>query len=176
MKDVTEGIFVLTRTIQNPESDRRSSYSWMQERRAWDAGWKFVIRRDHTMEAELRDRRGRYLTEGVKCYQISRIGIGSGAGNTIMFQVSSDGVRFVYPVSRDTAKAYTELLESLVPSTDPFDAYHWLFVRTNRTLGSAHDALWRLYRSGKVSADDISAALKEADTEDDIGSCEFQEG
>ncbi|MFI5296636.1 MAG: hypothetical protein ACHREM_00945 [Polyangiales bacterium] len=152
------GIFILSETVQNPAPDRRTRGKW-QQATEWKSGWRFSIRRAEHLERE----------EAPNFKAFSLMCLEDAHAESVTFWEREGAPLVVAGYRGDdtgTPEALTRLAGLLRPSTTQRDEFVWLFHRNRDDMrGGAADALWHLFKSGKVTAADIAAAQAASENE-----------
>lgn len=156
-----EGIYILKETIPNPEADRRMRDSWIHAP-TWEKGGTYVIRRAIWIERDWKENG----VENITAYELRNIG-SRYAGRGVAFVVRGAGV--AEPIGVDEGKmekALLALAAALEPSKDKYDELVWCFQERGERMhdGAAH-VLWQLFKAGKVTTDDVRAAMDAQDAE-----------
>ena len=149
------GIFVLSKDITNPTPDRRYRDKWLAAV-TWEKDWRFSIRRIEYREKD-------YAESGieVKVYELKWLG--SRYSGTVEFVERGAGeIRCGYWREDPKAQAaMMELVGGLTLSTDKHDEFLWQFLKDGNSVRDyGDDVLWQLYKAGKITNEDIAAAMK----------------
>lgn len=156
-----EGIFILKQSITNPEADRRMRDSWIHAS-TWEKGGTYVIRRAKWVERDWKESG----VENITAYELYSIG-SRYAGRGVVFVVRGAGV--LEPIGGHEGKmekALLALVAALEPSKDKHDELVWCFQeRGERLHDGAARVLWQLFKAGKLTTDDVRAAMDASDAE-----------
>jgi hypothetical protein len=152
---MNQGIFILSETITNPSPDRRTRGKWMQATE-WKSGWRFSVCRADYLERE--------EAPEFKAFLVTFLDESHAESATFWEREGQPLIAAGYK-GDDTgmAEALVRLVGLLRPSTDQWDAYAWLFLSNRDSVrDGASEALWELFKAGKVTAADIVQAQKDA--------------
>jgi hypothetical protein len=160
--NVTEGVFILNKAIDNPKPDRRYKSQWLCATQ-WSPGARFAIRRARYFERYSE----KVATGKIEAYELTCLD-DKFSRHVIVYR-DEDGVWSASALVDDLVPAILSLVENLVPSTDPEDPLFFMLLDHGGHGGGvrsgASSVLFRLFREGAVTLAQVRAALAAVDAE-----------
>jgi len=159
---LAEGIYVLTKDIPNPRPDRRQKDDWFAAP-VWKTGWRFTLRKAPWAKAHA----------AVSTFELRCIENRYGSSVSVY---AGEGELTFNALKENVDQALRALVDALKPSDNPRDALIWPFHERGDTM---RDSAWivveQLHKAGRVTPDDVRAALKASDDEYDAAAAAEEE-